>query len=95
MAVETIADPRRPGRKLRFRPWMIRWVMWESRGGSIHVATHAAVIGTGVVTRLACGGSGWGHPETSTWFYVRGHNPRVCRRCVAALAAAGESGRIG
>jgi hypothetical protein len=95
MSTETIDDPRRAGRKLPYAPWMTRWVLWVGQGGSMHVATSVAVVGRGVVSRLACGrGGGALWLEQSTWFWIRGHHPRLCRRCVRALAAAGESGPI-
>jgi hypothetical protein len=75
--------------------WKGRPVMWGSWAGVRHVVTHAATIGGGVVQAFACGGSTifWGL-EITTWYGARKRHPRLCRRCVAALAAAGRRGRI-
>jgi hypothetical protein len=83
--------------------WMGRPVMWGIRGGVRHVVTNAAMVGRGVVQKLACGGATNLFGLTLTTYHGMkrlarlGKMPpnRFCRRCVKMLEAAGEDGKIG
>lgn len=67
--------------------WKSALVLWGTRNGVRHVVTRAALVGRGVVSKVACGGATSFWIESGTWYGQKGRGHKFCRKCVAWLEA--------
>ena len=75
------------------RQWKGRAVLWVVRDGVLHVASHAATLGRGIVSKLLCGGASTFFPEGDTWYSMKRQGYRFCRKCIWELSLDEELAR--